>query len=267
MVVVSCLALPALAEPKSKYYTWVDAQGNIHNTLITSDEEKQKEAPEKKTSVLKQVNPDDFPSEEEYQKKLKARADNEKPFYTWTDAEGVVRSDVRPEVLVEFSASELVYDAVFAPPFRLPNYVTSGDCCESYQNLFVTPVEYQGSASYKVEQTEIGFRTQAGEVSAGYFILPDLDSKEILRVKAYEVNEKSEFEIIGLAENFSPLYLESSASGRFVEQTWKDLAYKEVILEISDAEVKYLIIFVKSAKESAESDYILSVNRETQISE
>lgn len=265
---------PVLAEPSSdktsakkelkpKYYTWVDAQGNVHNTLISTPENSQDDS----KADDKSINPEDYASEEEYQQKLQDRPDGEKPFFTWTDAEGVIRSDVRPDVMIEFSATELVYDAVFAPPFRLPEYVTEGLCCDSYQDLFVTNIEFHGSASYKVDDSTIGFKTQQGEMEASYFTLPDLVSREVLSIKAYEVDESSKFEIIALAENFKPIYLESKIEGRFAEQTWKDLAYKEALLEVSDAEIKHLIVFVKNQQGKAETDYILSVNRDSKLSD
>jgi hypothetical protein len=263
VVAVSCLSLPVWAESKAKYYTWVDAQGNIHNTLIKAEDES-KDTEESKAVI---INPDDYPSEEEYQEKLKERSVSEKPFYTWTDAEGVVRSEVRPEVMVEFSATELVYDAVFAPPFRLPDYVTQGDCCQSYQELFITNVDKKGSASYKIDNSSIGFLTQSGAVPASYFTLEKLDAKEILTVKAYEIDKSDVFEVIALSESYQPLYLESSLAGRYAEQTWKDLAYKEVLLEVSDTEIKHLVIFVKSANEKAITDYLISVNREFHTSD
>jgi len=252
--VLLLLALPSLAE--QKYYTWVDAQGNVHNTLIQSK-------PEETKSPKKEFDSADYPSEEEYQQDLKDKPAGEKPFYTWTDAQGIIRSEAKPDVIIEFSATEVVYDAVFAPPFRLPDYVMQGLCCENYKQAFTTKIAKDGSASYKVNGTEFLFKTNNTEVAASYFSVDDFGKREILLIKAFEIKENTHFEIIALSDQYKPLYLESSVEGVFVKQTWKDLAYKKVMLEVADPEIKYLIIFVKDDKQEALINYSLAVIRDS----
>ncbi len=254
-------AAAALAEAEEpRYYTWVDAQGVMHNTLITPTESANKNST-KETESRPNLNVDDFPSEKEYQQKLNDRSAEKKPFFTWTDAEGVVRSEVKPDVLVDFVAEEVIYDAVFAPPFRVPSYVKQGQCCQNYSTAFSTTAEFNGSASYQVDDTLFPFQTQSGHVAAGYFSLPKLAAKEIILLKGYKLPKDSAFEIIALDEAYQPLYLATKLNGLFIEQTWKDLAYKKILLEISDVEIKYLIVFVQSG-ESALSNYRLSVMRD-----
>jgi len=247
-------ALPSQAE--QKYYTWVDAQGNVHNTLIQSE-------PEDTKSPQSSFDSEDYPSEEKFQKNLIDKPKGEKPFYTWTDAQGIIRSEAKPEVVVEFSATEVVYDAVFAPPFRLPVYVMQGLCCESYKQAFTTKIGKDGSASYKVNGTEFLFKTNNAEVAASYFSVDDFGKREILLIKAFEIKENTSFEIIALSDQYKPLYLESSVEGVFVKQTWKDLAYKKVMLEVADPEIKYLIIFVKNDQQEALINYSLAVIRDS----
>jgi len=248
------LALPSLAE--QKYYTWVDAQGNVHNTLIQSK-------PEETSSQQQDFDSADYPSEEKFQQKLKDKPKGEKPFYTWTDAQGIIRSEVKPDVMIEFSATEVVYDSVFAPPFRLPDFVMQGLCCENYLEAFTTKVKMNGSGSYRVDGAEFLFKTQSSDVAAGYFAVEDLNPREILLIKAFEVEEESSFEVIALSENLKPLYLESSVKGVFVEQTWKDLAYKKIMLEVADPDIKYLIVFMKNEQQEALSNYSLAVIRDS----
>jgi hypothetical protein len=268
-------ALPVMAEQvsktentnKKKYYTWVDAQGNMHNTLITPDKSEVPSVETKPTNVNIVIDGESFPTEEEYQQAQKEKSDNQKPFYTWTDAQGVVRSDIKPDVVIEFSASELVYDAVFAAPFRLPDYVKKGLCCEAYKDSFTTLVAFNGSSRYRVDDSIKAFKTQTGEVLAAYFSLDGDIEKEILTIKAYKIGEGSEFEIIALSKDFKPLFLESGVRGTFVEETWKDLAYKKVMLEVSDADIQHLIIFVKNEQGQSLKDYTMAVVRDTLISE
>jgi hypothetical protein len=264
------------AVQKSKYYTWVDAQGIMHNTLITPEKTPQtKISPNTRASTSKttknvsaesEFDESEFSSEEEYQQDKKDELAAHAPFFTWTDAEGIIRSEAKPDVVVEFTAEEIVYDAVFAPPFRLPAYVMNGHCCESYADAFAAVAQFNGSASYHVDETIFPFQTQSGDVSAAYFTLPELAAKEIILLKAYKLPADAVFEVIALDEAFQPLYLASRLKGIFVEQTWKDLAYKKVMLEISDTDVKYLIAFVRSNTSLSAgkglTDYRLSVMRD-----
>ncbi|NRA24695.1 MAG: DUF4124 domain-containing protein [Oleispira sp.] len=271
------LPLSVVAEPA--YYTWVDAQGVVHNTLITSDKktnpkEVQDESlhKESQTGKSNDIDIDDYPSEEQYQKNLSDKAKLDKPFYTWTDAQGIVRSEAKPDMMVEFTAAEVVYDAVFAPPFRLPEYVTKGECCETYASAFSSVTPFKGSVSYQVDDTLFPFKTQSSTVAAGYFSLPELMKREVVSLKAYKLPENSLFEVIALDQAFKPLYLSSGLKGLFVEQTWKDLAYKKLLLEISDTEIKYLIVFAQqedalhaSGDKRPLSGYTLSVVRDLLI--
>jgi hypothetical protein len=253
---------------------WVDAQGVMRNTLIAPEKNIKKNALTQPAATPR-FDPSDYPSEEEYQKKVEEHAKENKPFFTWIDASGRVRSEFKSDVLVDFVADEIIYDAVFAPPFRVPNYIKQGYCCESYANAFTTVAEYNGSASYHVNDTVFPFQTQSGNVAAGFFAIPELADKELVLLKAYKLPSNSYFEVIALDSTFQPLYLGSKLSGFFVEQTWKDLAYKKVLLEISDPDVKYLIVFVKLVDSSlmnenpkhikALSHYHLSLIRDQSI--
>mgnify|MGYP000439277160 CR=1 FL=1 len=254
------------SEPR--YYTWVDAQGVMHNTLIER-ENSPKESPEESLESSEVVNPefntDNFPSEEQHEKNLEKSKADQKPFFTWTDAQGIIRSELKPDVVADFVAEEVVYDTVFAPPFRLPAFVTEGQCCESYAKAFTAIAKFNGSASYQVDDTLYLFKTQTGDVAAGYFAVPNLADHEIVMLKGYKLPVGSQFEIIALNADFKPIYLGSKLEGVVVEQTWKDLAYQKVLLEISDPEIKYFVIFARSENTAAAkslSNYRISLLRE-----
>jgi hypothetical protein len=270
-------ALPALAE--QKYYTWVDAQGNIHNSPVPSNSAASSSKPTSSTSTntdeastglakdsksgFQTLNSEDFPSEEEFQKNLNDKPDGEKPFYTWIGPDGVIRNEVKPDVIVEFTATEMVYDAAFALPFRLPEYVTQGLCCESYAEHFNSSLNPKGSASFKVEKGSNAFKTQEGDVSAAYFSFTYPAAQETLTIKAFKIPKNSVFEIIALSSEYKPLYLASEINGSFVEETWKDIAYKQVMIEMSDPEIKHMVVFIKNDQGVAQSDYIMSIMRNT----
>ena len=255
------------ASKKQKYYTWVDAQGNMHNTLITPEQPQTPSSEDESSKNNTVIDGESYPTEKEFQQAQKNKKDNEKPFFTWTDAQGIIRSEVKPDVVIEFSATELVYDAVFARPFRLPSYIMEGLCCEAYKDSFTSVISLNGSASYRVDDSIQAFKTQTGEALAAYFSFDGEIDKEILTIKAYKIDEKSEFEIIALSNDLKPLYLESGVKGTFVEETWKDLAYKKVMLEVSDVAIQHLIVFVKNEQGQSLKDYTMAVVRDTLISE
>lgn len=276
------IALPALAE--QNYYTWVDAQGNVHNSPVTSsqttppntskrsvsvekdaaqDSNKRIDITDKKSPRFSDIDPEDFPSEEDYQQNLNDKPDSEKAFYTWVGADGVIRSEVKPDVMIEFTATERVYDAAFAPPFRLPDYVTEGLCCESYSEYFTNKLYPKNASSFKIEKGSKAFKTQDGNVSAAYLSIVYPAAQETLTIKAFKMSKSSVFEIIGLSKDFKPLYLASNVRGSFVEETWKDIAYKQAIVEMSDVEIKHMIVFVKNESGVSESNYLISISRDT----
>lgn len=265
------MALPVLAEPS--YYTWVDAQGVIHNTAVPTKPKRNNEQlnpssksnDEKSTAVSATTSKESsstpeslkgFKTEEELQQQIKSSTD--KPFYTWRDADGTIRNDTKPDVVVEFRATEIVYDAVFALPFRLPIQVTEGVCCGDYEHAFKQVLESDSAISQKINDESVSYQTEQGSIPAGYFIVKGIE-KEIVFIKSYQLTKNASFEVVALNAQFQPLYLASKLSGLFIEQTWKDLAYTKIMLELSDSEVEYLIIFVNGDIDRARG-YSLSLS-------
>lgn len=264
-------ALPVLADPA--YYTWVDAQGVIHNTVVaTKPDSSELKSPVSKTESLEvdasktdSAKPaseipkefEGFKTEEELQQQIKLGTD--KTFYTWTDADGTLRNTPKPEVIVEFTATEIVYDAVFAPPFRLPENVTEGACCVGYKKAFKLTLEPDSAVSQKINNESVLYQTQQGFIPAGYFVIEDIE-KDIVFIKSFKLSENASFEVIALNSRFQPLYLASELAGLFVEQTWKDLAYTKIMLELSDPEIEYLIIFANDDSVDKERGYSLSLS-------
>lgn len=260
------MALPTLAEPS--YYTWVDAQGVIHNTAIETEPQKEES---KKSAKIEDKNraqqadspevadtDEAFQTEEEFHQNLKSSDD--KPFYTWTDADGTIRNNPKPDLELEFTAKEIVYDAVFAPPFRLPNKITEGTCCVEYKDSFVKELQSDSLTSQKINNDSLLYKTQQGLKPAAFFIVEGIE-KEIIFIKGFKLSDQATFEIIALNEAYQPLYLASNLSGLFIEQTWKDLPYSKVMLELSDAAIKYLIIFAVDDGLDMARGYTLSLSQ------
>ena len=267
---------------KQAYYTWVDAQGVIHNTAVASEASQQgsdrepdlKSSPESDSDIstdkiikgkseekankqAEVISGEVYKTEEELQQEIKSGTD--KPFYTWTDADGTIRNSAKPDLVVEFSSTEIVYDAVFAPPFRLPEQVTNGACCIDYKDAFKQKLAVDGIASQKINSESIPYQTQQGFTPAGYFAIEGTENK-IVFIKSYKLSESASFEVIALNSKFQPLHLASQLSGLFAEQTWKDLAYTKIMIEIADPEVAYLIVFANDDGISKERGYSLNLS-------
>lgn len=253
---LALMALPSLAEPS--YYTWVDAQGVIHNTAIeskSSDVNDKKQIAEPSKSFEGE---DEFKTEAEFQENLESS--NDKPFYTWTDADGTIRNNPKPTLELEFVATEIVYDAVFAPPFRLPNKITEGTCCIEYKDSFVKILQSDSLTSQKINSASRLYKTQQGYKPAAFFVVEGIE-KEIIYIKGFKLSSQAKFEIIALNEVYQPIYLASNLSGLYIEQTWKDLAYSKIMLELSDSAIKYLIIFAVDDRLDMERGYSLSLSQ------
>jgi hypothetical protein len=268
--VLVLMALPSLAE--SSYYTWVDANGIVHNTVVATDiDAAEKARLSEKESSSEKVSPsddsnvpeeyEDYKSEDELQEQIESSED--KPFYTWTDASGRIRNDPKSDMLVEFSATEIVYDAVFAPPFRLPQRITEGACCIEYKEAFKQVLSFNSAVSQKITSDSVLYKTQKESVPAGYFTTNFSAGgveNSIVFIKSFKLSNAASFEVVALNSQFQPIYLASDLSGLFIEQTWKDLAYTKIMIELSDPEIEYLIIFANDKNMDPQSGYSLSLS-------
>ncbi len=260
MLALLLVLVSSTSSAEQSYYTWVDAQGVIHNTAVATKPSKQESTTETNAEGIIEEESEDktkekpvaisgteYKTEEELQQEIKSGTD--KPFYTWTDADGTIRNSAKPDLLVEFSSTEIVYDAVFAPPFRLPEEVTNGTCCIDYKDAFKQKLAVDGIASQKINSESIPYRTQQGFTPAGYFVMASTE-RDIVFIKSYKLSKNASFEVVALNSQFQPLYLASKLSGLFAEQTWKDLAYTKIMIELADPEIEYLIVFANNADEN-----------------
>jgi len=229
LIVIS--VLPVQAE--QKYFTWVDAQGNVHSTPIQSTDESQSD------EARARLNKDAFITEEQSEAERKKHQQDNPAFFTWIDAEGRVRNSVKPEYVVEFESAELVADAVFAPPFRLPIEITQGECCEVYAEAFETAPETIGPK--KVDSSSYFYKTRGASVPAAY-IKPAINDGW-MGLKLYQFNDESTIDLVLLNKEFKPIHLASGLSPLAVEETWSHHGYHKLILELNDEKVEYIIVF------------------------
>lgn len=212
---------------EQKYFTWVDAQGNVHSSPLPESADTNKAGAEQ----------EQFLTEEEFNKEAERKRRENPEFFTWTDAEGRIVNSVKPDVLVEFSEQEVVADFVFAPPFRLPEVITQGQCCKQYEQGFSA----ENSALQSINQSSLFYKTQQGQYPAGYFEL-DIGSGWFA-IKLFDLKDDSNIDLVVLNDEFQPLYLASQLIPLKVKETWSHHGYHKLILELNDSQVRYLILF------------------------
>lgn len=238
-----------------KYFTWVDAQGNIHNSPVESSSPKEKPLT---TSSDESLAPNDFLTEEEFKNQQEKDAQENPEFFTWVDGSGRVINSVKPEYKVEFQTTEKVADFVMAPPFRLPKKITEGACCSQYSDQFSKLSYSKENSKVEVDGFNTGFETQDQPVPAAYFSITPSESQNRLEFRFYKYDLSSLVEIVALNEDFKPLYLGASIAPIEVPETWSTHGYQELLLEVNDVEVHYLIVF---SSNNADASYTVTLRK------
>ena len=224
-------------QAEQKYYTWVDAQGNVHNTPVPDSSDDGNSDNRSGQSNPASSEQENFLTEEEFNAEAQRRKKENPAFFTWTDAEGRIVNSVKPEMLVEFSEQEVVADFVFAPPFRLPEVITQGKCCKQYQQAFQADFE----PTQVINGGGLFYKTQKGEYPAGYFKLGE--DSGWFALKLFSLTDKASLDLVVLNEVYQPIYLASGLVPLKVDETWSHHAYHKLILELNDPQAKYLILF------------------------
>jgi hypothetical protein len=191
VLIISCLLTiqPAVAE---KYFTWVDAQGRVHNQLIpdekliTETDEKDK-VDQVKDSKLNSDSaslqgPDsakdsseDFIDSDQLEAQGFNRIKNERPFYVWVDATGQTRQTFYPsQTEVSSSGSQAAgndsaklkakrFDGV---PFVL------NKCCDFLKNAKAKKADYSDDTYVEFTNMSRSLPFSTGRSPMAFFSLP-----------------------------------------------------------------------------------------------
>jgi len=249
---VLSLLLSSVTTAGDGYYTWVDAQGRIHNDPIRPDE-KGIDKPAPDTINL----PDDdteYLTEEGVQKRLEQYDEDNPAFYIWTDAEGRVQTQTYDAEAEQNAAAQVVvddeavigWDPILAPPFRVPDEVTKGLCCAMFSGEFQTIDEQFKSLQLFDPVRYRSFPTKTGNHSAWYVDIGAMPSDWrgrrflILRLRGAPV--KASF--IGLNDSLKPLYSKQDIALESHPETWRSVPYQEARVLIEDREVSSFILYL-----------------------
>ena len=259
------------AHAGDKYYTWVDAEGRIHNSPVESpdaphsDKNADESADKKAVTSPGASTPaatDEFLTEEQLEEKLRRYDEDNPAFYLWVDPQGGVHTQTYDaDEEQEAAASDVSgdtgaiigWDTMLAPPFRVPAEVAQSPCCEAFKSEFekarkpLRSVQLFDPVRYRSFVTEQGNRPawyvdigRAAKDSSGQRFL-------VLRVRGASVKSS----LLVLNDSFKPLYFEKTLYATEHPETWHGVAYQEMKILIEDADVSAFILYpdLKPAEE------------------
>lgn len=233
---------------EEEYFTWIDAQGRIHNTLKTTPaDNSQSDSPEKNPASEH----DEFLTEEEFTRQKEQDAKDNPPFYIWIDSLGQRHSELMTPEQVEAEeaaqsqnnvSSEKIIDHALIPPLRLPDSVRSGSCCRSYAAFFRELLEPEDSVLFTLNSTDGLFRAGDEAVPAWYFKTTASKSRKYLNLKLR--HSRNSLSVIAVDAQYRPLHHIQELSFQDHPETWAYVAYRESLVEINDPDVAgFIVVF------------------------
>ncbi len=237
----------AQAEPE--YFTWIDAEGRIHNTLKSESESKNpKKTPQATGQKSSSVAEDTYLTEDEFAAVQERVRREQPPFYTWIDAEGRLRYETIPQPSEEAQAAAaddvLVSDHTLLPGWRVSDAVRNSGCCGLYQAYFQEELKPFKPVLFSRVDLSAPLRTQTGERPAWYFRLPEIspDAEDpVLRLRLRDTD--APLALIALDAQLQPLHFIPQVERQLTEATWKAVAFYESLISIADKDVQAFILY------------------------
>lgn len=237
------------AENKQEFFTWVDAQGRIHNSPL-----KQKKKPKspkqhsdgtESNTQANQIAGEEYLSEEEFEAKQEKQRQESPAFFTWVDANGQVYNQLipAPSKAVKKAAtdsSEAYLDDVFVKPLRLKN-TAEIDCCQQQHSNFTQPLQAKRSYHFINIQAKPHFIFANESAPAFYFSFQGAKKEASRKLDIIQINSSLKPSIIALDESFKPLYQSHALKGVIQPQNWHQTEQTHFALQFDDADIQYLI--------------------------
>jgi len=248
LIAAVLLSLTSSAFAGDGYYTWVDAQGRIHNTPV---EQKATEDADVGDEAVPDGGEAEYLTEDELQRKLEKYDEDNPSFFIYVDPQGNVRSQTydgdAEQAAVESAVSDeqaiIGWDTILAPPFRVAEAVTAASFCESFKGEFESAIKPLISIQLFDPVRYRSFLTGEGKRPAWYFNVGAGQSGKqrflVLRLRGAEVKAT----LIGLNAEYKPLYFERDAFSVQHPETWHGVAYQEFKILIEDSEVSSFIFY------------------------
>lgn len=231
------------AEQQS-FHTWVDEHGRVHNIPLKQPSQPKVSKAEQKAGQETQT----YLTEEALKEQQEQDRKERPPFYTWTDGQGQLRSEVIPDGQAETSESSAeaaVTDHTLLPSLRLPGRENIA-CCSEFQSRFKKRLEPLKSILFSRPQQAELMPTKSGLQPAWYVKAPNyqLDWQgEHFPVLSVRVRGNEQpLSMIVLDAHYRPLHYLENMHSQLQPETWHSVAYHESLISIAD-ESAYAFIF------------------------
>lgn len=236
----------AQAEPE--YFTWIDAEGRIHNTL-KSEAESKKPAQAPRQQKSSSADDDTYLTEDEFAAEQERLQREQPPFYTWIDAEGRLRYETIPQPSEKAQAAAedadvQVSDHTLLPDWRVAEAVRNSGCCQLYQAYFQERLQAFKPVLFSRSDLSAPLLTRNGERPAWYFRLAEQrrgDVDPVLRLRLRDTD--APLALIALDARLKPLHFIPQMERQFTEATWKAVAFYESLISIADPDVHAFILY------------------------
>lgn len=234
-----------VAHGEEGYFTWVDAQGRVHNSPVSShnnDAPPQAEDSAKEHEAASDAQPPndiaDFESEASWQQK---QADAASPkFFVWTDAQGITRTEPIVQKSSESTSGvvhQVTSDATFIPPLRVK---PSASCCAAWRSLSFEGLD-DGDERVNRELSSAPMIRFDGRT---YRAWPTMRSGDALNIPLLHVlsvyGERLGVTVFALDRTFSLLHV-APMKGREKAANWLRERATEFVITLDDPAVKYLV--------------------------
>lgn len=236
------------AENKREFFTWVDAQGRIHNSPVNHKKDSQntpkqslnKSEPDNK----KEIPNDEYLTEEEFDSKQQQKRQESPAFFTWVDTNGQVHNQWIPAYSEKPKSgkddlSEQYFDEVFVKPLRLKN-TTNADCCTQYGSYFSSQLKPSLSYHFIKLKAKPAFAFANESAPAFYFNLGPSDG-HLRKLDIIQLYSSLKPSVIALDRDLKPLYQSHSLKGVTQEKSWYQTKQIHFALQLDDADIQYLI--------------------------
>lgn len=250
-----------------EFFTWIDAQGQIHNSPVNKKESSN--VPKPKQTQNRPLDSKPYLSEEEFKQQQRQDKLESPAFFTWIDENGYVHNEfVESEsdpVIPPKSTDEHYFDDTYVKTLRLETDVNIG-CCHQYQGMFSkillakTPYRFMHIDA----NTPFSF---AGESAAAFYVHLDVQQAHAARVlEVIQTKFVGKPSVIALDKNFTPLYQSHALKGVFKEQSWNQLAQTYYALEFVDPDIEFLIWYypdAQSKKDTEKMELLISWHKQS----
>lgn len=226
-----------------EFFTWVDANGQVHNSSVS----KSQQAQQAQQSATQKP----YLSEEEFKRQQAQEKLDNPPFFTWIDTAGQVHNEFIPAPKAQ-SASQATHteqyvDDSYVPTLRLAHFKRAQQCCQQYAGVFNQRSKLLAKRSYHLVniQDNPPFKLHTNTAPAFYLRIPK--GNGLRKIEVMQLHATLKPSVIALDSNFVPLHQSHALKGIKRDENWAQNAQRYFALELADKEIAYIIWYYADA--------------------